>query len=47
MNGRTAWTPPAEVSREEALRISSEVLGATGVPITETEDIFRINCLGL
>jgi hypothetical protein len=47
MNQRTAWTPPAEVSRKEALRISVEVLGATGVPITETEDIFRITCLGL
>jgi hypothetical protein len=23
------------------------VLGATDIPITETEDIFRINCLAL
>ncbi len=47
MNDRTTWTPPPEVSREEALAISKEVLGGRDIPINETEDIFRIKCLGL
>jgi hypothetical protein len=47
MNDRTEWTPPPEVTREQALAISSEVLGSRDIPINETEDIFRIKCLGL
>ena len=47
MIDRTTWTPPPEVSREEALAISKEVLGGRDIPINETEDIFRIKCLGL
>ena len=38
----TAWEPPAEVGRDELIRISDEVLGRPDLPITVREDVFRI-----
>jgi acetyl esterase/lipase len=38
----TAWEPPAEVGRDELIRISDEVLARPDLPITVREDVFRI-----
>ena len=43
----TQWQPPEFVSREQCIKDTEEVLGLPDIPITSTEDIFRINVLGL
>ncbi len=42
-----AWQPPQFVSREQCVRDTEEILGASDIPIRRTEDIFRINVLGM
>jgi hypothetical protein len=41
------WQPPAFVTREQCIKDSEEVLGMPDIPIKSTEDIFRINVLGM
>ncbi len=43
----TTWNPPREFSRDEIVRTSNDVLARPELPITATEDIFRIHALGL
>lgn len=43
----TTWTPPREITREEIVRASDEILSRPALPITVTEDIFRIKVLDL
>src|SRR5262249_11317915 len=42
-----SWQPPEFVSREQCIRDTEEVLAMPDIPIKQTEDIFRINVLGL
>ena len=41
------WSPPAEISRNEIIAASQDILGRPDVPIVEREDIFRMAALGL
>jgi hypothetical protein len=41
------WQPPESVSREDTLARSQTVLAKPDLPLRETEDIFRIEALGL
>src|SRR5919199_2506978 len=43
----SAWEPPQSVSREDTLARSDAVLAKPDLPLRQTEDIFRINALGL
>lgn len=42
-----AWEPPAEVSKEEMVKISKAVLGMPEIKIKQTEDIFRIRAVDM
>jgi hypothetical protein len=44
---KKSWRPPEFVSREQCIKDSEEVLGMAEIAIRQTEDIFRINVLGL
>src|SRR5712671_768219 len=44
---QTQWQPPSNISREETLARSEAVLAMPDLALRETEDIFRINALGL
>ena len=39
--------PPEFVSREQCIKDSEDVLSMAEIPIKQTEDIFRINVLGM
>ena len=41
------WQPPDKVSREDTLARSDAVLAMPDLPLRQTEDIFRIQALGL
>ena len=41
------WQPPEFVSREQCIKDTEEVLGLPDIPITSSEDIFRISVLGM
>jgi len=41
------WQPPEFVSREQCIKDTEEVLGMPDIPIKQTEDIFRINVVGM
>ena len=41
------WTPPPRYGRDEILAVSRSVLAGTGLKLNKTEDIFRIEALGL
>jgi len=41
------WRPPEFVTREQCIKDTEEVLGRPDIPIKRTEDIFRINVLGM
>ncbi len=43
----TDWQPPDAVSRDDTIARSEEVRARPDIPITETEDIFRIRSLAL
>src|SRR4051812_11665357 len=43
----SAWQPPDSMSREEIIARSDAVLAKPDLPLRQTEDIFRINALGL
>src|SRR3974390_965539 len=42
-----SFTPPATLSREEVLAASDAVLAMPAAPVQESEDIFRLEALGL
>ncbi len=44
---KNSWRPPEFVTREQCIKDTEEVLGRTDIPIKRTEDIFRINVLGM
>ena len=44
---KNGWQPPEFVSREQCIKDTEEVLGVSDIPIKQTEDIFRINVLGM
>ncbi len=46
-NLNSNWQPPEFVTREQCIKDTEEVLGMADVPIKSTEDIFRINVLGM
>ena len=46
-NSSSNWQPPEFVSREQCIKDTEEVLGMADVAIKSTEDIFRINVLGM
>jgi hypothetical protein len=41
------WQPPEFISREQCIRDTEEVLALPDIPLRQTEDIFRIDVLGL
>ena len=41
------WRPPEFVSREQCIKDTEEVLGLPDIAIKSSEDIFRINVLGV
>lgn len=41
------WQPPSDVSRDELLKLSDDVLARPDIPLRQSEDVFRINALGL
>ena len=41
------WQPPESVSREELVARSDAILAQPDLPLKQTEDIFRIQALGL
>jgi hypothetical protein len=43
----SAWEPPEAISREDILARSDAILSKPDLPLRETEDIFRIDALGL
>jgi hypothetical protein len=43
----TIWAPPAEVSRDEILATDADVAARPRIPYSVTEDVFRIEELGL
>ena len=47
MSATTTWDPPWEMTRDEIVRNSDEVLSRPDLAITNTEDVFRIRVLGL
>ena len=44
---KNSWRPPEFVTREQCIKNTEEVLSKTDIPIKRTEDIFRINVLGM
>ncbi len=44
---KTRWAPPSAISRADVLRTSRAVLRRKDIPVGESEDIFRIQALGL
>ena len=44
---KRSWQPPEFVSREQCIKDTEQVLGMPDLPINQTEDIFRINVLGM
>ncbi len=48
MTGMNAvWEPPAEVSREQCLADSREVLAMPDIPLREYEDLVRVEAVGM
>ena len=47
MNAKIAWEPPVEVSRDEIIEMSDDILDRPGLPITAVEDVFRLQVAGL
>ena len=43
----TTWEPPSTLAREQILAASDEVLGRPDLPLTEREDLIRLDVLGL
>jgi hypothetical protein len=41
------WQPPEFISREQCIRDTEQVLAMPDIPIKQTEDIFRIQVLGM
>lgn len=44
---KNRWRPPEFVTREQCIKDTEEVLGRPDIQIKRTEDIFRINVLGM
>jgi hypothetical protein len=44
---KRSWQPPEFVSREQCIKDTEEVLGMPDISIRQTEDVFRINVLGM
>src|SRR6266481_56864 len=44
---KRSWQPPEFVSREQCIKDTEEVLAMPDIPIRQTEDIFRVNVLGM
>ena len=42
-----AWQPPESIAREEVVARSAAILGQPDLPLRQSEDIFRIQALGL
>jgi hypothetical protein len=47
MSTTTIWTPPQEITKEQIVRASDDVLSGPELQITAREDIFRIHALGM
>jgi hypothetical protein len=47
MTNLNSWEPPAFVDREQCVKDTEEVLGLPDLPIKSTEDIFRLDVLGM
>lgn len=47
MTHTLTWRPPTEISREDILSASDDLLSRPDLPITERADIFRLSALGL
>ena len=44
---KKSWQAPEFISREQCIRDTEEVLGAPDITTRQTEDIFRVNVLGM
>ena len=42
-----SWEPPESVPREEIIARSEAILARPELPLRQTEDVFRIQALGL
>ena len=43
---KKSWQPSEFISREQCIRDTEQVLAMPDIPTKQTEDIFRIQCLG-
>jgi hypothetical protein len=43
----TKWMPPAQIPREQVIAMNDAVLGKPSLPIKVTEDVFRLDVLGM
>ncbi|MGH2355670.1 MAG: hypothetical protein ACRDJN_29030 [Chloroflexota bacterium] len=43
----TTWDPPTEITRDQIVRGSEEILGRPDLPLTVTDDVFRLRVLEL
>ena len=44
---KRSWQPPEFVSREQCIKDTEDILAMPDIPIRQTEDIFRVNVLGM
>ena len=44
---KNRWRPPEFVTREQCIKDTEDVLARPDIPIKRSEDIFRVNVLGL
>jgi hypothetical protein len=44
---QSAWQPPQTIARDEIIARSAAILAKPDLPLTQSEDIFRIHALGL
>jgi hypothetical protein len=44
---KNSWRPPEFVTREQCIKDTEEMLGRPDIPIKRSEDIFRVNVLGM
>ena len=44
---KRSWQPTEFVSREQCIKDTEEILAMPDIPIRQTEDIFRVNVLGM
>jgi hypothetical protein len=44
---KQCWQPPQFISREQCIKDTEEILGKPDLQLKQTEDVFRVNVLGM